>query len=99
MATWTARHPPSRPVYDLLYEGSEIYLKAPCTLSPDMTQEEWESLSDPLLTDEEEEDEEEGYVIEIEDKYFAEQAKVFGGLLPLGSQGCTYYSVDRKSVV
>ena len=78
-------------VDDLLYEGSEIYLKAPCALSPDMTQGEWESLSDPLLTDEEEEDEEEGYVIEVEDKYFAERAKVFGGLLPLGSQGCTYY--------
>ena len=77
-------------VDDLLYEGSEIYLKAPCALSPDMTQEEWESLSDPLLTDEEEEDEEEGYVIEVEDNYFAERAKVFGGLLPLGSQGCTY---------
>ena len=78
-------------VDDLLYEGSEIYLKAPCALSPDMTQGEWESLSNPLLTDEEEEDEEEGYVIEVEDKYFAERAKVFGGLLPLGSQGCTYY--------
>jgi hypothetical protein len=78
-------------VDDLLYEGSEIYLKAPCALSPDMTQEEWEDLSDPLLTDEEEEDEEEGYVIEVEDNYFAERAKVFGGLLPLGSQGCTYY--------
>ena len=80
-------------VDDLLYEGSEIYLKAPCALSPDMTQEEWESLSDPLLTNEEEEDEEEGYVIEVEDNYFAERAKVFGGLLPLGSQGCNYYHV------
>ena len=78
-------------VDDLLYEGSEIYLKAPCALSPNMTQEEWETLSDPILNDEEEEDEEEGYVIEVEDKYFAERAKVFGGLLPLGSQGCTYY--------
>ena len=78
-------------VDDLLYEGSEIYLKAPCALSSDMTKEEWEDLSDPLLTDEEEEDEEEGYVIEVEDNYFAERAKVFGGLLPLGSQGCTYY--------
>jgi len=77
-------------VDDLLYEGSEIYLKAPCALSPDMTQEEWEKLSAPLETDEEEL-EEEGYVIEVEDKYFAERAKVFGGLLPLGSQGCTYY--------
>ena len=77
-------------VDDLLYEGSEIYLKTPCALSPDMPQEEWESLSAPLETDEEEL-EEEGYVIEVEDNYFAERAKVFGGLLPLGSQGCTYY--------
>ena len=78
-------------VDDLLYEGSEIYLKAPCALSPDMTKEEWESLSAPLELDDFEDDEEEGYVIEVEDNYFAERAKVFGGLLPLGSQGCTYY--------
>ena len=77
-------------VDDLLYEGSEIYLKAPCTLSPDMTQEEWETLSAPLETDEEEL-EEDGYVIEVEDNYIEECGKVFGGLLPLGSQGCTYY--------
>ena len=77
-------------VDDLLYEGSEIYLKAPCALSPDMTQEEWEKLSAPLETDEEEL-EEEGYVIEVEDNYTEECGKVFGGLLPLGSQGCTYY--------
>ena len=77
-------------VDDLLYEGSEIYLKAPCALSSDMTQEEWESLSAPLELDDFEDDEEDGYVIEVEDKYFAERAKVFGGLLPLGSQGCTY---------
>ena len=78
-------------VDDLLYEGSEIYLKAPCALSPDMTKEEWEILSAPLEFDDFEDDEEEGYVIEVEDNYFAERAKVFGGLLPLGSQGCTYY--------
>ena len=77
-------------VDDLLYEGSEIYLKAPCALSPDMTQEEWEALSAPLETDEEEL-EEEGYVIEVEDNYIEECGKVFGGLLPLGSQGCAYY--------
>ena len=69
-------------VDSLLYEKIETYLKAPCNLSPDMTQEEWETLSDPLLFSEEEE--------EDDDKYFAERAKVFGGLLPLGSQGCTY---------
>ena len=70
-------------VDELLYEKIETYLKAPCNLSPDMTQEEWETLSDPLLFSEEEEEED-------EDKYFAERAKVFGGLLPLGTQGCTY---------
>ena len=70
-------------VDSLLYEKIETYLKAPCNLSPDMTQEEWETLSDPLLPSEEEEEED-------EDKYFAERAKVFGGLLPLGTQGCTY---------
>ena len=70
-------------VDSLLYEKIETYLKAPCNLSPDMTQEEWETLSDPLLPSEEEEEED-------DDKYFAQRAKVFGGLLPLGSQGCTY---------
>ena len=67
----------------LLYEKIETYLKAPCNLSPDMTREEWDALTDPLLPSEEEEEED-------DDKYFAERAKVFGGLLPLGSQGCTY---------
>ena len=67
----------------LLYEKIETYLKAPCSLSPDMTKEEWETLSDPLLPSEEEEEDD-------DDKYFAQRAKVFGGLLPLGSQGCTY---------
>ena len=70
-------------VDSLLYEKIETYLKAPCNLSPDMTQEEWKTLSDPLLPSEEEEEDD-------DDKYFAERAKVFGGLLPLGSQGCTY---------
>ena len=82
-------------VDDLLYEGSEIYLKAPCALSPDMTQEEWEALSDPLLMSEEDdedfEDDEEVETMETEEDYIQQCGKVFGGLLPLGSQGCTYY--------
>ena len=82
-------------VDDLLYEGSEIYLKAPCALSPDMTQEEWEALSDPLLMSEEDEEDfeedEEVETTETEEDYIEQCGKVFGGLLPLGSQGCTYY--------
>ena len=82
-------------VDDLLYKGSETYLKAPCALSPDMIQEEWEALSNPLLMDEEEdedfEDEEEVETTETEEEYTRQCGKVFGGLLPLGSQGCAYY--------
>ena len=82
-------------VDDLLYEGSEIYLKAPCALSPDMTQEEWEALSDRLLMREEDEDDfeedEKVETTETEEEYTRQCGKVFGGLLPLGSQGCTYY--------
>ena len=82
-------------VDDFLYEGSEIYLKAPCALSPDMTQEEWKALSDPLLMSEEDdedfEDDEEVETTETEEDYIQQCGKVFGGLLPLGSQGCAYY--------
>lgn len=82
-------------VDDLLYEGSEIYLKAPCALSPDMTQKEWKALSDPLLMSEEDdedfEDDEEVETTETEEDYIQQCGKVFGGLLPLGSQGCAYY--------
>ena len=82
-------------VDDLLYEGSEIYLKAPCALSPDMTKEEWEALSDPLLMSEEDDEDfgedDEVETTETEEDYIQQCGKVFGGLLPLGSQGCTYY--------
>ena len=82
-------------VNDLVYDQTETYLKAPCALSPDMTQEEWEALSDPLLMSEEDEDDfeedEEVETTETEEDYIEQCGKVFGGLLPLGSQGCTYY--------
>ena len=82
-------------VDDLLYEGSETYLKAPCALSPDMTKEEWEALSDPLLMSEEDDEDfgedDEVETTETEEDYIQQCGKVFGGLLPLGSQGCTYY--------
>ena len=82
-------------VNDLVYNQTETYLKAPCALSPDMTQEEWEALSDPLLMSEEEdedfEEDEKVETTETEEDYIQQCGKVFGGLLPLGSQGCTYY--------
>jgi len=83
-------------VNDLVYDQTETYLKAPCALSPDMTQEEWEALSDPLLMSEEEDegfenyDQEEGKT-QTEEDYTQQCGKVFDGLLPLGSQGCADY--------
>ena len=67
-------------VNDLVYDQTETYLKAPCALSPDMTQEEWEKLSAPLETDEEEledfeDDEAEGYVIEVEESILPNEQK------------------------
>ena len=92
-------------VNDLVYDQTETYLKAPCALSPDMTKEEWEALSSPLLMDDEEdedfeeEEEDEGFEnyeqeedeTQTEEDYTQQCGKVFGGLLPLGSQGCAYY--------
>ena len=83
-------------VNDLVYDQAETYLKAPCALSPNMIQEEWEALSSPLLIDEEKdeddfEDEEKVDTTETEEEYTRQCGKVFGGLLPLGSQGCAYY--------
>ena len=83
-------------VNDLVYDQTETYLKAPCALSPDMTQEEWKALSDPLLMSEEEDEGFENYEQEedktqTEEDYTQQCGKVFDGLLPLGSQGCTYY--------
>ena len=79
----------------LLGDGTP-YLKAPCALSPDMTQEEWEALSDPLLMSEEEDEGFENYEQEedktqTEEDYTQQCGKVFDGLLPLGSQGCAHY--------
>ena len=83
-------------VNDLVYDQTETYLKAPCALSPDMTEEEWEALSSPLLMDDEEDEDFENYEQEedetqTEEDYTQQCGKVFGGLLPLGSQGCAYY--------
>ena len=81
-------------VDDLLYEGSEIYLKAPCALSPDMTDEEWDAFSRELLEAEiaEQEAEENHTEFLLDDAtYEALHGRVYSGLLPLGSQGCSLY--------
>ena len=77
----------------LLSEGTP-YLKATCALSPDMTDEEWEAFSRELLEAEiaEQEAWENNTEFLLDDAtYEALHGKVYSGLLPLGSQGCSMY--------
>ncbi|RZJ48667.1 MAG: SMI1/KNR4 family protein [Flavobacterium sp.] len=55
------------------------YLKANCILYPKMSDEYWESLTQAI-------DEEDI----SDDDYEKELGKIFSGILPLGSQGCSY---------
>lgn len=65
----------------LLVGRPEKYLNYPCRLFPGMSDAYWDNLfvsisSDELLTDE---------------VYDDEMGRAFGGILPLGSQGCSFY--------
>lgn len=64
---------------DFVYEGHG-HLKALPFIKPDMTQPEWDEATKPI-TDEEIPD----------DEYSNELMRVFGGLLPIGHQGCQSY--------
>jgi hypothetical protein len=64
---------------DLIYDDPETYLKNDCFIRPEMTDEYWRSLikiiGDKILSDED---------------YKKEVSKIYGGILPIGSQGCSY---------
>lgn len=71
-------------VDELMY-FPERYLKNPAVLTPSTTEEEWAELNKTLdnIDDELPDD--------VFDKiYERERGKIFAGILPLGSQGCTY---------
>ena len=68
-------------VDDLIYENPELYLKNDCLIYPKMTEEAWNSIKGVLETDEELSDE----------AYEKEVGRLYGGILPIGSQGCTYF--------
>lgn len=63
----------------LVYEDPRIFLKNNCCMHPDMTNTQWKELTKIL--------DEDGLSDEV---YYEEFAKIYGGILPLGSQGCTY---------
>ena len=64
---------------DEFVEDAENYLKKPCILSPEMTDEQWRKLI-------------ESYIIAYnpESNHY-NYNEIFSGILPIGTMGCTYY--------
>ncbi|MBO0321188.1 SMI1/KNR4 family protein [Muricauda sp. CAU 1633] len=63
----------------LVYEDPKIFLKNNCCLYPKMKDAQWKKLTKIL--------DEDGLSDEV---YYEEFTKIYGGILPLGTQGCTY---------
>ncbi|MGK0317460.1 MAG: hypothetical protein ACI86M_003704 [Saprospiraceae bacterium] len=71
-------YPLSKNVDELLYEDTENRLNRDCILSPKMSDQEWID----LVKDVEKES--------TDNEFYEKLAKIYGGILPIGSQGCTY---------
>ncbi|MEC8830956.1 MAG: SMI1/KNR4 family protein [Bacteroidota bacterium] len=72
-------YPLGQSIDDLIYADVEKYLKYPCVLYPGITEDQWTELIDFMENDE-----------DISDEEFDElNGKLYGGLMPLGSQGCS----------
>lgn len=69
-------YPLGKNIGDLGFDNTGKYLSYPCLLSVDMTDEKWESLSSATVT------------IEDDDAYNEVVGTLYGGLLPIGTQGC-----------
>lgn len=67
-------------VNEFITENPKEYLKEDCVLHPKMTDEDWEKLTEKI---EEDEISDEDYNIEL--------GKIYGGVLPIGTQGCSSY--------
>ncbi len=70
-------------VNELIVEETEKYLKNDCVIFPEMTNEYREMLTKPIDRLE--------YSLS-EEEYLKHEGKVFGGILPISCQGCTYLS-------
>lgn len=66
---------------EFIYENTKSYLKEDCKISPKMSDEFWADLNKNIEENDDISDEE----------FDLELGKIFSGILPLGSQGCTYY--------
>lgn len=64
---------------EFVYENPENALKQDCKIYPNMSDEFWEELTEKIDKNISDED------------FDVELGKIFGGILPIGTQGCTYY--------
>lgn len=72
-------YPLGKGVDELVYEDTEKYIKNECVLYPKMKNDEWEKAIEIIEDD------------NVSDSdYEKELGRIFGGVLPIGSQGCTY---------
>jgi hypothetical protein len=73
-------YPLGENVDELIFNNTEKYLKNKCIIYPKMTNEYWDSLTKNINDND-----------DISDKeYEQELGKIYSGVLPIGSQGCTY---------
>lgn len=68
-------------VDEFVYSNPENYLKEDCILYPGLSDEFWKELTKKIEEDED---------ISNED-FETELGKIYSGILPISSQGCTYY--------
>ncbi|MBF4484259.1 SMI1/KNR4 family protein [Flavobacterium sp. CSZ] len=74
-------YPLGKNVDEFISENAKQYLKEDCKLYPEMTDDFWADLNKNIEEDDD---------ISTED-FEVELGKIFSGLLPVGTQGCTYY--------
>ncbi|KIA96838.1 glucan biosynthesis protein [Flavobacterium sp. KMS] len=73
-------YPLGKNVNDLIYENTKEYLKGDCILYPKMSDEYWDDLIEKTEED-----------TISDDDYEKELGKIYGGILPVGEQGCSCY--------
>ncbi len=64
---------------DLIHRNVHLHLKKTCSLGPKISTTEWDEIIEPLYED------------DVTDEDFETlNGNLYGGILPLGSQGCSY---------
>jgi len=66
-------------VDEIIFEDAEKYIKNECILKPDLSEKEWMEITAKIEDDD-----------IPDDEYDRELGRIYGGILPLGSQGCSY---------